>query len=207
MEKHKIVDTVMNPTFSKPVLNEAAGEKNGVWSVPIWNLGERNLNGRTYHKDLAERLVKENAITLCMDGHENMLAEYSNAMARAFNPRIENNQLVVDFEFIDEVYEKKLRKCMDSNIPVGVSSVGYGTEDEKGNINSDDYELVRYFDFVQHPANETYVSDEKQSDEPETEDKSAENEAMAENKAPAMAEEDLETVKARRLEFLNLIKK
>ncbi len=165
MEKKKLVDSIMNPGFKKPMLNEATGKKEGNYSVPIWNLNERNLNGRTYTTALAERIVKENKETLCNDGHDSY-TEYAGAMAHAFNPRIENNQLWVDFEFIDETYAAKITFCIDHNIPVGVSSVGYGSMDEHGVVDPDTYELVRYFDFVQHPANETFVAKESKDEEP-----------------------------------------
>lgn len=176
--KEKLIETNMNAKLVKPVLNEATGSQEG-WTVQLWNLGEKNLNGRIYTEELAQRLVAENAETLCMDGHENYMAEYSNAMAHAFSPFIQDNFLCVHFEFIDENYEKKIQFCLDHNIPVGVSSVGYGTMNAEGVVTPEDYELVRYFDFVQSPANSTYVA--KPVSEPEKEEESVETpEAPAE---------------------------
>lgn len=167
MKKKLLTDSIMGPGFRRPVLNESSGKKEGAWSVFIWTLGERNLNGRTYTRELAERIVGENRDTLCNDGHDNYLSEYANSMAHAFNPRIENNQLWVDFEFIDKGYEEKISFCLDHGIPVGVSSVGLGECDDSGIVNPETYELVRYFDFVQHPANESFVTAESVEEKPE----------------------------------------
>lgn len=164
MGKTLFKETVLNPGFRRPQVSDSVSNDGKTWIVPIWNLGERNLNGRTYTEELAKRIVKENADKLCNDGHLE-IGEYANAMAHAFDPFIENGQLLVHFEFIDEAYEKKIIFCLEHDIPVGVSSVGYGEMDEHGVIDPDTYELVRYFDFVSMPANETYVT--KDSVEPE----------------------------------------
>lgn len=157
----KLIETNMNPTFKRPVLAENSGEKGSEWSVPIWNLGERNLNGRTYTEELAQRLVKEGAKTLANDGHCDEISEYANARAYAYEPWIENNQMWVKFKFIDPDYEDKIIFCLENSIPVGVSSVGYGTMDAQGVIDAATYELVRYFDFVNQPANSTFVQKEE----------------------------------------------
>lgn len=157
MERKRLVETTMNPTFLKPKLNEASGEKGGEWSVPIWNLGARNLNGRTYTEELAKRLVSDAKKTLVNDGHDDYGREYGNAQAFAYDPFIENGQLWVRFKFMDSSYEDRIIFCLENGIPVGVSSVGMGSVDEHGVVDAQTYELVRYFDFVNHPANETFV--------------------------------------------------
>lgn len=176
MEKILLRETTMNPSFKKPEISDKlVNEKDGIWSVPLWNLNEMNLNGRTYNTALAERLVAENARTLCNDGHEDYCSEYANARAYAFDPFIEGSQLCVHFKFIDAEYEKKILFCLENGIPVGVSSVGYGTMDGNGVVNPVDYELVRYFDFVNQPANSTFVAKESlevQHEEPTTVDDS-----------------------------------
>lgn len=167
----KLIETNMNPSFKRPVLAENSGEKGSEWSVPIWNLGERNLNGRTYTEELAKRLVEEANKTLVNDGHFDDINEYANARAYAYEPWIEGNQMWVKFKFIDSAYEDKIIFCLENSIPVGVSSVGMGSMDEHGVVDPATYELVRYFDFVNHPANETFVQkDEVQEPtEPSTE--------------------------------------
>lgn len=174
----KLIETSMNPVFSRPTLNEATGEKGGEWSVPVWNLDERNLNGRTYTTALAERLVQESKKTLCNDGHDECGHEYGNAQAFAYAPYIDGNQLWVKFRFVDPSYESRIVFCLENGISVGVSSVGMGTTDDKGIVDADTYELVRWFDFVNHPANETFVQKEdigKPSEpSPEVQDSSTE---------------------------------
>ena len=179
----KLIETNMNPTFKRPVLSESSGEKGSEWSVPIWNLGERNLNGRTYTEELAQRLVKEAAKTLANDGHFDECSEYANARAYAYEPWIENNQMWVKFKFIDSEYEDKIIFCLENGIPVGVSSVGYGSMDAQGVIDAATYELIRYFDFVNQPANETFVQKEEVQEptEPSTEDEESATAEKAEN--------------------------
>lgn len=183
MERKRLVETTMNPTFLKPKLNEASGEKGGEWSVPIWNLGARNLNGRTYTEELAKRLVSDDKKTLVNDGHDDYGREYGNAQAFAYDPFIENGQLWVRFKFMDSSYEDRIIFCLENGIPVGVSSVGMGSVDEHGVVDAQTYELVRYFDFVNHPANETFVQKAEVEDpsKPSTEGKDPSTEERESN--------------------------
>lgn len=203
--KQKLIESAINVEFRRPVLSDSLASDGKTWSVPLWNLGKMNLNGRIYSEDLAKRLCVENKDTLCMDGH-NDLFEYAAAMAHAHDPWIENGQLWVKFEFIDEEYEKKIRFCLDNGIPVGVSSVGWGDMDKDGNVNADTYELVRYFDFVSTPANETYVQESTETeDEAINNGENGKEETTAENIEEATATED--TATADNLRRLLLIRK
>lgn len=166
--KNLFVDSNMNPSIARTPLTEAEGPSDGKWSVRLWKLGERNLNGRTYTEEIAKQVIANNAVTLCNDGHERYACEYLEAVAVASEPYIEDGYLCCRFEFIDKAYEEKMKVCLEKNIPVGVSSVGFGACDEHGVVT--EYELVRYFDFVNHPANEVYVNQKKEeasaTDEP-----------------------------------------
>lgn len=178
--KKLFTETVMNPKFTRPQMSDKlVNEKDGIWTVAIWNLGERNLNGRTYTEALAKRLVAENKTTACHDGHDDYGKEYAGMMAYAFDPYIEDGQMCVHFQFVDKAYESKILFCLEHGIPVGVSSVGYGSQDEHGVIGVEDYELVRYFDFVNSPANETYVAKDSTEVKPETETTVEDSEATA----------------------------
>lgn len=139
---------------------ESAGSESK-WSASVWKLGKKNLNGRTYTKELAERICKEGKSTVAYDGHmEDMMTgrEYGIAKAVCSNPHIEGNEMRVDIDFIDKEYEGKLLTIMSMGVPIGVSSVGYGEEDEDGVIDAESYEVVRYLDFVTMPAGEVYAT-------------------------------------------------
>lgn len=163
--KLDIMSEKANIHFSKKI-SEAAGdiEQPRKWSADIWKLGQENLNGRIYPKELAERLVKEQPITTANDGHfYDWISgkEYGCAKAVVKNLRIEDDILKADIEFLsaEEKFEKKLVELIEKGVEIGVSSVGYGEYLPDGKtINPDTYEVVRLLDFVTQPAGEVYAS-------------------------------------------------
>lgn len=158
MEKKLLIES--GGVLHKPVLREEEGTK-GKWTATVWKLGERNLNGRTYPRELGERLARENQSTMAYDGHEvDWITgqEYGIAKAVCSNPRVEGNELRVDIDFVDENYEALLEKLSEKGIPIGVSSVGYGDVDPvNGVVKAESYVLVRFLDFVTMPAGEVYA--------------------------------------------------
>lgn len=146
--------------------SEADGDSGTVrkWSADIWKLGVENLNGRIYPKELGERLVKEQPITIANDGHWYDLIsgkEYGCSKAVVKNLRIESDVLKADIIFLksEERYEEKLLELIENGIEIGVSSVGYGEYLPDGKtINPDTYEVVRLLDFVTSPAGEVYAT-------------------------------------------------
>ena len=152
-------------------LEESQGNpESEVWTSEVWRLDEVNLNGRVYTTALAERIVKENRKTMCFDGHDvDWLSghDYEPAVAYCDNPRIENNCLVVDIHFLESQRNsasvKNILELFKAGIPIGVSSVGYGTIDENGIVQMD-YELIRYLDFVSMPAGLVYAAPKKESE-------------------------------------------
>jgi hypothetical protein len=145
--------------LTRAPIQESEGK--GHWVADVWRLGERNLNGRTYTKEVATKVIKETPSTLAYDGHYADVVsgnEYGIAKAICKNPRIEGELLKVDIEFIDKEFEEKLEKISKAGVPIGVSSVGYGEVDAKGVIISATYSLVRYLDFVTSPAGEVYAT-------------------------------------------------
>ena len=152
-------------------LEESQGNpESEVWTSEVWRLDEVNLNGRVYTTELAEKIVKEGAKTMAYDGHDaDWLAghDYEPAVAYCDNPRIENKCLVVDIHFLesqkDSASVKNIRELYKAGIPIGVSSVGYGTINDDGIVQMD-YELVRYLDFVSMPAGLVYAAPKKESE-------------------------------------------
>ena len=181
--KRKLVENFYLPARK---MEESSGE--GKWKAPIWNLDSMNLNGRIYTTELAERIARENHATIANDGHDSDYRsghEYREAVAICKNPRIEDNQLWVDIEFIDDAYRKKLEDISSRGVPIGVSSVGYGELDDDGRIVAETYELVRFLDFVTSPAGLVYAT--RESEEAERQEEKREK-SMDESRAEAMAE-------------------
>lgn len=138
-------------------------DSSGKWTASIWKLDQKNLNGRIYPTALAKRIVAEAPKTVAYDGHEAQYhtgAEYEIVKAVCSNPRIEDNELRVDIDFVDEAYKAILEGLVAKGIAIGVSSVGWGCEDQDGRIDPDTYELVRFLDFVTCPAGEVYATKE-----------------------------------------------
>lgn len=160
MEKKLLIES--DGYLKRPsVIKEEEGSTSGKWTAPVWRIGELNLNGRIYSMPLAQRMVDENRTTVAYDGHDvNWITgeEYGIAKAVCSNPRIEDNLLVVDIDFVDKAYEEKLRTLMEKGIQIGVSSVGFGEVDPATcMIIPESYELLRFLDFVVCPAGEVYA--------------------------------------------------
>ena len=159
MEKKLLVEA--GGVLTRSVLSEKEGE-GGKWTATVWHLGERNLNGRTYPRELGERICRDNPTTMAYDGHDVDWCtgqEYGIAKAVCSNPRIEGNDLKVDIEFVDEDYERLLEKLSEKGVSIGVSSVGYGDVDPTdGVVRAESYVLVRFLDFVTMPAGEVYAN-------------------------------------------------
>ena len=125
----------------------------GAWEAHVWKIGVINLNGRVYPEALAQRIVAENQVTLAYDGHDgDRFGDFGPAKAVCKNPSIKDGYLAVEVFVTDEVYNAQLERLVDLGMAIGVSSVGYGETDNNGVVNASTYELVRFLDFVAHPA-------------------------------------------------------
>ena len=153
-------------------MQESEGNpESDVWTAEVWRLDEVNLNGRVYGTELAQRIVKEGIKTMAYDGHEadwRTGHDFAPAIAYCDNPRIENKCLVVDIHFLESQREnasvKNIRELYKAGLPIGVSSVGYGSIDENGVI-QEDYEIVRYLDFVAMPAGLVYAKPKNENNQ------------------------------------------
>lgn len=151
--------------LTREQIKESSEQENidftGGYLVPIWILGVENLNGRTYPRELAERIISLNKITYALDGHPedeiNLKVEDIKAVGK--NPVIEENILYVECFFVDEEFQKKIENLLKYNSKIGLSSVGYG-ELDNGKIVPETYELIRYFDFVFNPSYGVYLDSE-----------------------------------------------
>ena len=177
------------------VMTESQGNPDSdIWTAEVWRLDEVNLNGRVYGTELANRVVRDGLKTMAYDGHEadwRSGHDYAPAIAYCDNPRIENKCLVVDIHFLEGQREnasvKNIRELFKAGLPIGVSSVGYGSIDENGVV-QEDYEVVRYLDFVAMPAGLVYAEPKTENNDPEPEtDPAGES---VDNPDPAVAEAD-----------------
>lgn len=161
-------------------IKESAGDPaSDIWTAEVWRLDEINLNGRIYTTALAERVVREGLKTMAYDGHE---ADYQSghdfapAIAYCDNPRIEGRCLVVDIHFLesqkDSASVRNIRELFKAGLSIGVSSVGYGSLDESGVV-QEDYEVVRYLDFVAQPAGLVYAEPKTENHDPEPKEEPA----------------------------------
>lgn len=165
LKEGKKLSLITESATIRPV--EALTEsKNGgrKWECDVWKLGEMNLNGRIYTRELAERLCHEDVVTTVNDGHlQDWVSgkEYECAKAVASNLHIEGNVLKCDLTFLssEKEYEEKLAELSHLGISIGVSSVGYGEYEADGKtVKADTYEMVRVVDFVTQPAGEVYAT-------------------------------------------------
>lgn len=151
-------------------LEEGRGDaQSNVWTAEVWCLDEVNLNGRVYSTALAERVVRDGLKTMAYDGHEadwQSGHDFAPAIAYCDNPRIENKCLVVDIHFLEGQKNcasvRNIRELYQAGLPIGVSSVGYGSIDQNGVV-QEDYEVVRYLDFVAMPAGLVYAEPKEES--------------------------------------------
>ncbi len=153
---------LMEIANSKKIV-EADGKEYPVsiaYEVPIWRLGEKNLNGRTYSKELAEKVIKEGKKTFCLKDHPQDDGSVDRIVAIAENPHIKENVFYADAYFVDEDFENKIEKIVERGMGLGVSSSALGDLDESGNVLVEGFEIERYFDFVINPSYQVYLTKE-----------------------------------------------
>lgn len=130
------------------------------YEVPIWKLGEKNLNNRTYSKELAEKVIKESPKTFALKDHPSDEGSVDRIVAVAENPHIKENIFYADAYFVDEDFEKKVEKIIERGMGLGVSSSALGDLDDDGNVLIEGFEIERYFDFVLNPSYQVFLTKE-----------------------------------------------
>lgn len=169
------------------------------YSVPIWRLDEKNLNNRIYPYSLGEKIVEQNLVTYCYNNHpeDEISQDYNSVKAIAKNPQINENNLCVDIHLVDKSFGLKLKEIVNAGSEIGVSSVGYGTLNENNEIITEDYELVRYLDFVLNPSYSVYISNENNSKRETEEEIGEETSNPIEETTVSIFEEELEEINKR----------
>lgn len=132
-------------------------EARGALTVPVWRLEQKNLNGRIYGRDLAEKVIANNLATVCLADHPKEEGSVKDIMAVAKNPRIMGDILYADCYFVDDDFAKKVYRVVELGSAVGVSSSAFGDVDASGRVMADGFELERYFDFVLNPSYQVFI--------------------------------------------------
>jgi len=138
---------------------EKDGEKytcRGAYEVPVWRLGEKNLNERIYPNALGERLVQESAVTLGLANHPKAEADVRDTFAVEKNPHIRDGILYVDAYFVGE-NGKLANEIIEAGGQIGLSSSAYGELDSTGTIIVEGFEIERFCDWVDSPSYEVYA--------------------------------------------------
>jgi len=146
---------------------EAEGKKFNVnegYEVPVWRLGKKNLNNRVYSRSLGESVIKEygGLVTVNLADHPEGDSDGSvkDILGISKNPHIKDDILYVDSYPVDEAFGKKLARMVELGAGLGVSSSCYGDVDSNGNVIEEDFEVVRWFDYVISPSYEVFVTQE-----------------------------------------------
>ena len=132
-------------------------EARGAILVPVWRLDQKNLNGRIYGRDLAEKVIASNLATVCLADHPKEEGSVRDIMAVAKNPRIMGDIMYAECYFVDDDFAKKVNKVVELGSAVGVSSSAFGDVDAQGRVMSEGFELERYFDFVLNPSYQVFI--------------------------------------------------
>jgi hypothetical protein len=175
------------------------------YSVPVWRLDEKNLNGRIYTTALAERLIAENKITYSYCNHpdEEYTQDFNSVKAVTKNPQIKEGNLCVDVHLVDNAFGNKLKAIVNAGSEVGVSSVGYGTLNTENVIEEDSYELVRYLDFVLNPSYSVFITDQNNEVKENTKNTDSDLENKVIEETSEVTEEATVSISEDELEVIN----
>lgn len=161
------------------------------WEVPVWRLGKKNLNGRTYHESLGNRMttVYKEAVTANLADHPAEDGSVKDILSVSKNPHIREGILYVDTYIVDEAFEKKLHKMVEAGFGLGVSSSVLGDVDSDGNVIDESVELDRWFDYVTTPSYEVYVTSESLKQEKVKESVEKENITIINKESKSMSDD------------------
>lgn len=136
------------------------------YKVPVWRLDQKNLNGRIYGLDLAEKVCKENKVTYALKDHpkDDSSGSVDSVVAVGKNPTIETIDgkkfLFAECYFVDEEFAEKVDKLVEHNLGIGLSSSALGEVDDDGKVIVESFSLERYFDMVLEPSHNVFLTKE-----------------------------------------------
>jgi len=162
----------------------------GAYEIPVWRLDQKNLNERIYSSKLAEKLMKESAVTLGLANHPKDEADVLNTFAVEKNPHVREGIMYVDAYLVGKNGELA-NEILEAGGQIGLSSSAYGDVDDNGTVLEEGFEIERYADWVDQPSYQVFASKESKKEEKEEDKESAEKkveEKVEEKKEKAMAE-------------------
>ena len=150
-------------SFNKKPITESTEVINGNLVVEgiLATAEVKNGNGRYYSKGLWEREmtkyapnIQEGRATGELDHPDSQVINLKNVSHRIVDHWWEGNHVMGKIEILPTPSGEILRKLIESNISVGVSSRGMGSLEERGGVMEvqDDFELLCW-DFVSTPSN------------------------------------------------------
>jgi len=131
------------------------------WEIPVWRLGKKNLNGRTYQESLGKRVEQtcSKLVTANLGDHpEDGSGSVKDILSISKNPHVRDGILWVDASVVDEVFDKKLNRMADAGYGLGVSSSIYGDTTDEGVVIDESVEICRFFDYVLEPSYSVFVN-------------------------------------------------
>jgi len=181
------------------------------YELPVWRLGEKNLNERIYSKELAEKLIKENPVTLGLANHPENEADVTYTFAVERNPHIKENILYVDAYLVGDNGELA-NEIIEAGGNIGLSSSAYGDVDSEGRVQLEGFEIERFCDWVEMPSYGVYAGKEnaigseknKESFSNSNTNIIIEKEEKGKKENKNMSTENKETSKTKSLEEKNL---
>lgn len=132
----------------------------GAYEIPVWRLGEKNLNERIYPKQLGEKLMQEAPVTIGLANHPENEADVRDTFAVEKNPHMKENVLYVDAYFVGD-NGQLANEIIEAGGQIGLSSSAFGEVDDSGNVLVEGFELERYADWVQNPSYQVYAGKEQ----------------------------------------------
>lgn len=209
-------ETKLKPVFfplteSTKLVEGINGDKYNCLScylIPIWKLDEENLNGRKYSRSLAEKIVKENKVTVSLDSHpedDNYVPVIADVIAIGKDPVIKDGILWAYAYFVSEEVDKKVHRMLDLGFPLQQSSSGLGEVDYNNVVITETYDLERYFDFlVQDSSYQVYTTKENEiiTDKPQKMESTDIKESIKESIEEKIIEPVLEKLEESKKEYL-----
>lgn len=150
--------------FEPEVITEEKNDK-GVEVLKMKGIIQRadtlNQNGRIYPKKLLERelrnyqkLIRERRALGALDHTDSSVIELNTVSHLITEAKMENGIVYGTVEILPTPKGELLRKLIESNVTVGISSRGVGTTRSDGNgyqVVQDDFQLICW-DFVSEPS-------------------------------------------------------
>lgn len=164
MNKHLIIDCIPFE-FTRVSLNEALRDPSKPFLVKgvLQRAEAKNQNGRVYPFEVLQReaekytneFIRERRALGELDHPESSVVNLRNSSHNVIEMHWEGKDLVGTVEVLDTPNGGILRKLLEANIRVGISSRGLGSVEkdirEGLDVVQDDFELIA-FDFVSNPS-------------------------------------------------------